>query len=94
MLTRIARTSFRHRRLVLAAWIVAFALAIAGGSALAATTQTADVSRTPIRRLPMTASRATFPNNTATKRGSCSPMFVTIDLRSTPTWHVSRTSKV
>src|SRR5690242_16225503 len=35
MLTRIARTSFRHRKLVLVTWLVAFALAVAGGSALA-----------------------------------------------------------
>ena len=35
MLTRIARTSYRHRRAVLAIWLVALALAIVGGSALA-----------------------------------------------------------
>ena len=35
MLARIARTCFRHRRLVLVAWIAVLAAAIAGGSALA-----------------------------------------------------------
>jgi putative drug exporter of the RND superfamily len=35
MLTRIARSSYRHRRAVLAIWLVALALAIVGGSALA-----------------------------------------------------------
>ena len=35
MLTRLARTSFHHRRAVVALWVLAFVIAIAAGSALA-----------------------------------------------------------
>src|SRR4051794_31456344 len=35
MLTRLARTSFHHRRAAVALWVVAFVVAIAAGSALA-----------------------------------------------------------
>src|SRR5262245_49904181 len=35
MLTRVARASYRHRRVVVGAWVVAFVTAIAAGAALA-----------------------------------------------------------
>jgi RND superfamily putative drug exporter len=53
MLTRIGRTSFRHRRLVLASWIVAFLLAVVGGSFLAGATATQG-------RLPHTDSQRAY----------------------------------
>jgi RND superfamily putative drug exporter len=53
MLTRIARTSFRHRRLVLGAWIAVFFLAVLGGSAIAGSTATQG-------RLPHTDSQRAY----------------------------------
>ena len=35
MLARLARTCFRHRRLVLVAWLVVLVAAVIGGAALA-----------------------------------------------------------
>ncbi len=53
MLTRLAQTSFRHRRLVVAAWILVFLAAVAGGSALKGDYATSG-------RLPHTDSQAAY----------------------------------
>ena len=53
MLTRLARVSFRHRRIVLATWIVALLLAVVGGSAVAGSTATQG-------RLPHTDSQRAY----------------------------------
>src|SRR5262249_34592267 len=53
MLTRIARTSFRHRRIVVGVWIAAFLLAVVGGSVLAGSTATQG-------RLPHTDSQRAY----------------------------------
>jgi RND superfamily putative drug exporter len=53
MLTRLGRTSFRHRRLVLAVWVAALVLAVVGGSAIAGETATSG-------RLPNTDSQRAY----------------------------------
>jgi RND superfamily putative drug exporter len=53
MLDRLARSSFRHRRVVLAAWLIAFVLALVAGSAVAGDTATQG-------RLPNTDSQRAY----------------------------------
>ncbi len=53
MLARLARTCYRHRRIVLVLWVVGFVLAIVGGPALKGESATSG-------RLPNTDSQAAY----------------------------------